>query len=51
MFSFKRISWKKIALAISLVAMLGVASCAAHVGGHVGPVGGEVGGEVGHDKR
>ncbi len=36
MFSLKMISLKKLALVISLVAMLGVASCGVHVGGHIG---------------
>jgi hypothetical protein len=36
-------------LAISPVAMLGVASCGAHVGGHVGKHSGEIGAEV--DKK
>ncbi len=36
MFSLRKISLKKLALAISLVAMLGVASCGVHVGGHIG---------------
>ncbi len=47
MFSLKNISLKKIALVISLMAMLGIASCEAHVGGSVGGHGGEVGGAVG----
>ncbi len=47
MFSLKMISWKRIALVISLMAMLGIASCEAHVGGNVGGHGGEVGGAVG----
>ncbi len=47
MFSLKMISWKKIALVISLMAMLGIASCEAHVGGNVGKHGGEVGGAIG----
>ncbi len=36
MFSLRKISLKKLALVISLVAMLGVASCGVHVGGHIG---------------
>ncbi len=47
MFSFKKISLKRIALAISLVALLGVASCGAHAGGHIGGVGGDVGASAG----
>ncbi len=47
MFSSMRIYLKKFALALSLLALLGVASCGAHAGGHVGGVGGEIGGDVG----
>ncbi len=47
MFSLKMISWRKIALAVSLLAMLGAASCSGHAGGNVGGAGGSVGGEVG----
>ncbi len=36
MFSLRKISLKKLALVISLVAMLEVASCGVHVGGHIG---------------
>jgi hypothetical protein len=46
MFSLRMISLKKLALAISLVAMLGVASCGVHVGGHVGSHHGEIGAGV-----
>ena len=47
MFSIKKSSWKRILMALSLVALLGVASCGAHAGGHVGGVGGDVGGSAG----
>ncbi len=47
MFSSTRKYLKKVVLALSLVALLGVASCGAHAGGHVGGVGGEIGGDVG----
>ncbi len=46
MFSVKKVSLKKLALAIALVAMLGVASCGVHVGGHVGKHHGEIGADV-----
>lgn len=46
MFSLKMISLKKLALAISLVAMLGAGSCGAHVGGHIGKHHGEIGADV-----
>ncbi len=47
MFSMKKISWRRILMALSLVALLGVASCGAHAGGHVGGVGGDVGASAG----
>ena len=51
MFSLKMISLKRLSLAISLVAILGVASCGVHVGGHVGSHHGEIGADVDKDKR
>ncbi len=31
-----KLSWKRILMALSLVALLGVASCGGQVGGHIG---------------
>ncbi len=47
MYYLKMISLRKLVLAISLLAMLGVASCGAHAGGNVGHHSGEIGGSIG----